>query len=61
METRVVGMTMNSEEWRKETQRLAGAVAKYFKPKENLTIQDFIATAEGLLKEEESAQGKHPS
>ena len=43
---------MNDEEWERETQRRAGYVARYFKPKENLTIQDFIETAKDVSKEE---------
>ena len=47
---------MENEEWRKETQRRAGLVGTYFKPKENLVIQDFIVTATDVSKEE-SQQG----
>ena len=43
---------MNNEEWETETQRRHGLVAQYFKPKENLTIQDFIKTAKDVSKEE---------
>jgi len=43
---------MNNDEWIKETQRRAGLVAKYFKPKENLIIQDFVVTAKDVSQEE---------
>ena len=43
---------MENEDWRKETQRRAGLVAQYFKPKEILIIQDFIVTATDVSKEE---------
>jgi hypothetical protein len=36
---------MNDEEWVKEANRRWGLVAKYFKPRENLVIADFIRTA----------------
>jgi phosphoribosyl 1,2-cyclic phosphodiesterase len=39
-------------DWEKETQRRCGLVAKYFKPKEIQTIQDFIVTAKDVSKEE---------
>lgn len=42
---------MNDKEWVKETQRRAGLVARYFKPKENIIIQDFIVTATDVSKE----------
>ena len=44
---------MTNEEWYKETHRRLGCVARYFKPKENQIIVDFIATAKDLSKEEE--------
>jgi len=43
---------MDNDEWVKETQRRAGLVAAYFKPKENLIIQDFVVTAANVSKEE---------
>ena len=43
---------MENNEWVKETQRRAGLVARFFKPKENLVIQDFIVTATDVSKEE---------
>ena len=43
---------MNNEEWYNETQRRAGLVSKFFKPKEILNIQDFIETAKDVSKEE---------
>ena len=43
---------MNTKEWVKETQRRAGLVATYFKPKENMVIQDFIVTATNIEKED---------
>jgi hypothetical protein len=43
---------MENKEWETETQRRAGLVAKYFKPKENQVIQDFIVTARDVSKEE---------
>ena len=36
---------MKRDEWKKVTHRLAGTNAKFFKPKENIIIQDFIETA----------------
>lgn len=36
---------MNDEDWEKETIKRWNATAKYFKPKENLVIADFIQTA----------------
>lgn len=45
---------MNNDEWCKETNRLLGLVAKYFKPKEVQTIFDFIKTAAAVSKEEEN-------
>lgn len=44
---------MENEEWETETYRRANLVAQYFKPKENLTIQDFIVTAKDVSNEEE--------
>ena len=46
---------MDNGEWYRETQRRAGLVARYFKPKENLVIQDFVETAKDVSKEEEAA------
>ena len=36
---------ISQDQWVILTQRLAGEVAQFFKPKENQTIQDFIRTA----------------
>ena len=36
---------ISQDQWVLLTQRLAGEVAQFFKPKENHTIQDFITTA----------------
>lgn len=47
---------MNNEEWCRETQRRAGLVARYFKPKENLMIQNFIETAKDVSKEEQKKE-----
>ena len=47
-----VKKVMNDKEWVKETQRRAGLVATYFKPKENMVIQDFIVTATNIEKED---------
>lgn len=47
---------MDNDEWRRETQRRAGLVARYFKPKENQVIQDFIETAKDVSKEEEQTR-----
>lgn len=45
---------MNNEEWENETRRRWILTAKYFKPKENQTIADFIQTANDVSKEESS-------
>lgn len=50
------GSSMDNEEWKKETYRRAGLVASYFKPKENLIIQDFIVTATDVSKEEQQKE-----
>lgn len=49
---------MRNEEWYKETQRRAGLVARHFKPKENIIIQEFIETAKDVSKEEKEKKGK---
>ncbi len=38
-------MKITEQEWVRITQALASDVAQYFKPKENMVIQDFIRTA----------------
>lgn len=49
---------MTNEEWYRETQRRAGLVARYFKPKENLTIQNFLETAGDVSEEETEVEAK---
>lgn len=44
---------MENEEWYNETNRRFGLVSRYFKPKENLVIADFLTTAKDVSKEEE--------
>lgn len=49
-------MSMNNEEWRKETTRRFNLIVKLFKPKEVQIILDFIATAEDVSKEEQESR-----
>lgn len=47
---------MNDKEWENETRRRWVLVSKYFKPKENQNIADFISTANDVSEEEKETR-----